>query len=291
MIRLSDQPKDSTALNSETRPDSAAFDQPLFESKLEELVKQNVKNLEAGRLKVFDANLAFSFDIQEAYLMKLVDTDMRVLRESFVPAVDEACREVQRASGNEITSGFLREELLPRVLTAIDGRRAEIRQNLETLCLLVVRDSNRCLPPALAHLSRETADLEKGLKAHYDIEIAKIKKEKSEPRPSEGQAQIAPMPAKATADAPKSLDGLGQKRTDLSRYLEAADLTERQWECASMKYEYSLSIVEIARRLGIHRSTVQESLHAANKRLEGDEKFKQALKRRAAQRGLHNESD
>ena len=173
-----------------TRTDSAVFDQPMFERKLEELVKQNVKNFEAGRLKVFDANRAFSFDIQEAYLMKLVDTDIGVLRESFVPAVDRACREVQRSSGNEITSGFIREELLPRVLAAIDGRREEVRQNVETLCRLVVRDSNRCLPTALAHLSREAADLKEGLKTHYDIEIVQIKRQQSGPKLSVAKKAI-----------------------------------------------------------------------------------------------------
>jgi DNA-binding CsgD family transcriptional regulator len=263
----------------------------MFERKLEELLKQNVKNFEAGRLKVFDANLALSFNINEAYLIKLVDTDIGVLQGSFVPAVDEAVRDVQRSGGNDITSVFIRAELVPRVLAAIDDRESEIRQNLEFLLFSVVKPSNWCLPSVLAHLSREVNKLKNYVKNRCDIQIGRLERQESQSRPADGQAQTAPKPAKATAEAPKGFDALGQKLTDLSRYFDDADLTERQRQCASMKYEYGLAVVEIARRQGIHRSTVQESLHAGNKRLKVDEKFKQALKRRAAHRGLHNESD
>ena len=97
--------------------------------------------------------------------------------------------------------------------------------------------------------------------------------------------------ATPTADAPKCFYGLGPKKTDLARYFDAADLTDRQRECASLKWEYGLPDRQIADRLDLHHKTVQESLNAAKKRLERDEKFKQALKRRAAQRGSHDESD
>jgi hypothetical protein len=91
------------------------------------------------------------------------------------------------------------------------------------------------------------------------------------------------------AIARKGFDGLGQKETDLSQYFGAANLTERQAECASMKWEYGLSDRQIAERLGLHHKTVQESLRAANGRLARDEKFKQALKRRAARHGSYSE--
>jgi DNA-binding CsgD family transcriptional regulator len=268
-----------------------AFDQPLFERKLQELVAHNARMFDVGRLRVREANFALSFAINEAYLMKIADTDIGVLRDSFVPAVDEACRDVQRSGGAEITSAFVREELVPRVLAAIDGRRAEIRQFLETLCILVVKPSNWSLPSVLAHLSREMADLKDGLKTRYDIEIGRLQSEESQSRAADGQAQTARKLSEAAADAPKGFDGLGQKQTDLSRYFDETDLTERQRERASMKYEYHLSTAEIARRLDLHRSTVEESLDAVNKKLYRDEKFKQALKRRAGRRGSHDESD
>jgi DNA-directed RNA polymerase specialized sigma24 family protein len=124
-----------------------------------------------------------------------------------------------------------------------------------------------------------------------ELEQSELERQELQSRRADGQAQTAPEPPEATADTPMGFDGLGQKWMDLSRYFDAADLTERQRECASMRYEYRLSVTQIARRQGLHRKTVQESLHAGNKRLERDEKFKQALKRRAAHRSLHNESD
>jgi len=107
-------------------------------------------------------------------------------------------------------------------------------------------------------------------------------------QPSNVEAAAQPSAVLAT---PKAFDGLGQKKIELSEYLDGAKLTERQGECASMKYEYDLPVAEIARRLGVHHSTIQESLAAANKRLGRNEKFKQALKKRAARLGTHDESD
>jgi predicted DNA-binding protein YlxM (UPF0122 family) len=107
-------------------------------------------------------------------------------------------------------------------------------------------------------------------------------------------SKLAPEPAvqpTPTGDAPKGFDRIGRKESDLSQYFDAADLTERQRECASMKYEYGLALAEIASRLNAHHSTIQEALKAVEKRLQRDEKFKQALKRRAAHRGSHDESD
>ncbi|OFW12204.1 MAG: hypothetical protein A3H27_00175 [Acidobacteria bacterium RIFCSPLOWO2_02_FULL_59_13] len=60
-------------------------------------------------------------------------------------------------------------------------------------------------------------------------------------------------------------EGLSVKKQDLSRYLHR--LTDRQHQCASLKWEYGLSDFEIARRLSLHHSTVQEHLKAAEKRI------------------------
>ena len=51
-----------------------------------------------------------------------------------------------------------------------------------------------------------------------------------------------------------------RKKLDLSAYLTGTRLTERQHECLSLRLEYGLSVNAIARRLGIHRKTVQEHL-------------------------------
>jgi IS30 family transposase len=66
----------------------------------------------------------------------------------------------------------------------------------------------------------------------------------------------------------------------MSRYFDGARLTERQLEVASLAWEYEMSIGEIARRLGKHRSTIQERLAAAKIRIDRAGNFE----RRAAAR-------
>ena len=63
-------------------------------------------------------------------------------------------------------------------------------------------------------------------------------------------------------------DKLPAKQTDLSRYMDQAQLTDRQRECLSLKLEYGLPVTAIAERLHIHRKTVDEHIDAANKRIE-----------------------
>jgi DNA-binding CsgD family transcriptional regulator len=63
-------------------------------------------------------------------------------------------------------------------------------------------------------------------------------------------------------------DELPAKRTDLSRYMDQAQLTDRQCECFSLKFEYQLPVIAIAERLHIHRKTVDEHIEAANRRIE-----------------------
>ena len=66
---------------------------------------------------------------------------------------------------------------------------------------------------------------------------------------------------------PKRLPKLPAKN-DLSEWLDAANLTERQREVISLKFEYELGVSEIARRLGISRKTVDEHLEAAKKKVD-----------------------
>lgn len=95
----------------------------------------------------------------------------------------------------------------------------------------------------------------------------------------------------AVGGTPRGFQGLSQKGMDLSQYFDTADLTKRQRECASMKFEYGLGDTEIARRLSLHHSTVQEAVRAVRTRLQRDQNFERALKKSAAHRGSHGESD
>jgi DNA-binding CsgD family transcriptional regulator len=60
---------------------------------------------------------------------------------------------------------------------------------------------------------------------------------------------------------------LPAKTTDLSKYLDGAELTDRQRECFSLKFEYGLRVSAIVNRLGLSRKTVDEHIAAAKRRI------------------------
>ena len=76
--------------------------------------------------------------------------------------------------------------------------------------------------------------------------------------------ETAPEPSEAEPDQ-RPLEKLPAKKQNLERYFHG--LTDRQHDCASLKWEYGLSDLEIARRFSLHHSTVQEYLEAAMKRM------------------------
>src|ERR1035438_9347393 len=80
---------------------------------------------------------------------------------------------------------------------------------------------------------------------------------------------------------PLESPSLPPKSTDLSRYFDSAQLSDRQKECLSLKFEYGLSAYAIAKRLRLHTSTVDESLASGGKRLERTRDFR-SEERRAA---------
>src|ERR1017187_10562322 len=74
---------------------------------------------------------------------------------------------------------------------------------------------------------------------------------------------------KQPMEAPANPRTLGPKKHDLSQYLDPVDaLTDRQRECLSLRFEYGLRPAQIARRLGIHHTTVYEHIAAGKKILD-----------------------
>ena len=72
------------------------------------------------------------------------------------------------------------------------------------------------------------------------------------------------------------------KKSDLSRYLNEAFLTERQYECASLRWEYGLSVSEIARELKLHRTTIDQHIEAVQAKMRSaglHEKMRRRLSR------------
>lgn len=192
MIRLSDQSKITTPRA--TRSDSAA--------RLQEIGEQTLRSLEAGRLAVIHANThLLSQKIGEPLLAKLIESDMRVLHNSFVPAIDAAFCEGLQSNGYDITAAIIRDGLVPRVLAAIDDREAEIRQSLELRLFLVGGNSDRCVPFMLDHLSQEMSKLKDYIKNHYDIKIAQLETQESQAAQVDG-AVPRPRRKKARSRAP-----------------------------------------------------------------------------------------
>jgi len=101
----------------------------------------------------------------------------------------------------------------------------------------------------------------------------------------------APTAALTNAGGPRRIKGLGEKTMDMSQYFDSANLTKRQRDCLSMKYEYALSAAEIARRLDLHRTTVEEHIAAGMKAMERDEKWKRRVERRAVRPNSQDEPD
>ena len=63
----------------------------------------------------------------------------------------------------------------------------------------------------------------------------------------------------------KGVEGLGQKHTDLSRYMH--NLTEKQQMAFSLKFEYELGLAQIALRMGLDRKTAYEHIEAAKRKV------------------------
>jgi hypothetical protein len=70
------------------------------------------------------------------------------------------------------------------------------------------------------------------------------------------------------AHQPKGFEGLGPKKTDLSRYMH--NMTEKQQMAFSLKYEYECKLAEIASRMGVDRKTAYDHIQAANMKIEWD---------------------
>jgi hypothetical protein len=72
-------------------------------------------------------------------------------------------------------------------------------------------------------------------------------------------------PQKATPINP--FDGLKGKNVDISRYMDDANLTDSQYNAYSLVKEYDLPLRDAATRLGLHHSTVNEYVLAAEKKI------------------------
>jgi len=115
------------------------------------------------------------------------------------------------------------------------------------------------LPGTIHELAEESGRLCKMLEAQA---IAQ------EPKFGSARDSIPIPPNPQTSSVSESSPVRRMKRVDLSRYLDGANLTEKQHQCASLKWEYGLSISQIAKELAIHRKTVDEHIQSAQKKMD-----------------------
>ncbi len=77
---------------------------------------------------------------------------------------------------------------------------------------------------------------------------------------------------------------------DLSNMFADAKLTEKQQECASLSWEYRLSPSDIARKLGVHRTTVIEHLKRAKDRIDRSAHMQRKEKHRVARKSASTDT-
>jgi DNA-binding CsgD family transcriptional regulator len=80
---------------------------------------------------------------------------------------------------------------------------------------------------------------------------------------------------------PKNIKPLPAKNHDLSEMFDHANLRPRQREIAELAWERDMSVKAIAEHLGRHRTTVDESLKSAKKRIDASRQYDRVGKRLA----------
>jgi DNA-binding CsgD family transcriptional regulator len=93
--------------------------------------------------------------------------------------------------------------------------------------------------------------------------------------------------ARGRSDAGGKRRGLGmsslpRRKRDFSRYLDATDMTEKQRNCASLRWEYELTTSEIARRFEIDRATVRQHIALAQRKINKSQALQKSVRSRAA---------
>lgn len=120
-------------------------------------------------------------------------------------------------------------------------------------------------------LSKEAKDLLVALRGDRDLPEERDVPVPAESKPVESTPQLKPSPVLHAKLPPK--------KAHMSYYFDGAKLTDKQQECAELRWEYGLSVPEISRRLGKSRRTIDGHLEAAT------EKMRQAMEK---ERGARN---
>jgi len=231
---------------------------------------------------------------------QIVYERLALLRE-WLEGIDRICREVWQIQGKVVTPDFVNLILLPKAFALIETRKGSIASYISRAALRTGDSTN---PPRAHHLlAMEINALKSGIRTKYEIEARTLEHKQAlqqSERGSSDEADYRERPGTAQSAKGKSsnseglvqpgkISKLGPKEMDMSRYLDSPSLTDQQRQCLSLKMEYSLGVAEIARRLSLHHSTVQEHLKAGERALQHDQSLERRKKRRAIDPGSQSE--
>ena len=167
------RPSAATTQGATRRMALDSFDQRLFELKLLRPSRRMQRESLVRRQKTQYQRKKQGQGGETGHFTAQVNSDIAVLREQWLLAVDNACRETWLSQGNAITPEFIREVLLKRVLDAISVRGSAIRSDLE-LSARRCRIPGTALTPAIKHLVGEIAHLKGEQANRYEIEAREL---------------------------------------------------------------------------------------------------------------------
>jgi DNA-binding CsgD family transcriptional regulator len=110
-----------------------------------------------------------------------------------------------------------------------------------------------------------------------------IDRSDSESSPGRGSSKAKSLASPSQAAGDRATSPRRMKKNDLSRYLDSANLTDKQYECMSLKLEYGLPVAEIARELKLHRKTVDQHITSAQAKIRSSGQY-ETIRKRLAQK-------
>lgn len=216
-------------------------------------------------------------------LIRMVSGQIALLPE-LQEGIDRIAREVWEVQRQAVTPEFIGDILVSETLTLIAARKSAIERNIALAKARLNANDAKDSERAEHNLASGIKQFIAKVKNRYEIEIRSLEHSMS----GTHQPPLAQTNQKA-AQGTDPFNGLGKKKHDLSSYLESSKLTDRQRDCLSMKWEYELRVSEIARRLGIHRSTVEEHIKAGTDALDNERGAEHRRKRRAINHGSQDD--
>jgi hypothetical protein len=205
---LSDQSENSTPPKSDTRSDPAALGVHLFQLKVRERSRLMLKAV-AVRPEAHDIITRYNPAANRPDPVSEVRRAIDLFRK-FLVDVERIGREELKPKGEMDTSEFIREKLRPQFFTVFGEYKEILWQAVTDIPGYILETY---WPPAKKVFQEKIGDddlapakARGSLKAewddHFDIEIGRLERQESQPKPCDGQAQTAPEPDRATAGPP-----------------------------------------------------------------------------------------